>query len=358
VTERRPRWSPSRNDRILGLGPARATFMNLLPLAALGLLAQPQAREDAGPRPEITVEIVKVVDGDTLDVLLDGEVVPLRLLSVDTEEKLSGRPLTSPTKPQTVFGEETAQWAREFFAALGDHPRIGLAFPEGRRRDVYGRLLCHVLLPDGRDFNLLLVEQGRSPYFNKYGNSLVEHEAFLRAQAAAREARLGIWNPATNRARTPWAPSALRPYGELLPWWDARAAAIDAFRARAAREPEAVFSFEDAAGLERAFELCRADPARRVTVFAAIERFYDEDDGSLTALLRAGDEHTSLRAAVPAGERPALEPWLRASTEEFRQNYLYVTGRMERNRRGLLVTGASPTGWRLADPEYPPPHAK
>jgi endonuclease YncB( thermonuclease family) len=332
--------------------------MLLLSLAVLSPSAPIQAespRSQPETRVEETAELVKVVDGDTLNVLLDGEEVPLRLLSVDTEEKVSGRPLTSPTKPQTVFGEETAQWARELFTALGERARIGLAFPEGRRRDSYGRLLCHVLLPDGRDFNLLLVEQGRSPYFNKYGNSLVAHEAFVRAQASARAAQLGIWNPATNRARTPGAPSALRPYAELLPWWEARARAIDGFRARAAREPDAVFSHEDPAGLERAFELCRADPARRVTVFATAERFYDEADGSLTVLLRSGGEHTSLRAAVPAAQRAALEPWLRASTEEFRQNYLYATGRMERNGRGYLLSGADPVDWVLAGPGFPEP---
>ena len=328
--------------------------MILLPPPCSPPSAPPQA-EEVRLRPAVTVEIVKVVDGDTLNVLLEGEVVPLRLLSVDTEEKISGRPLSSPSKPQTVFGEETAQWAQEFFAALGSPPRIGLAFPEGRRLDPYGRLLCQVLLPDGRDYNLLLVEQGRSPYFNKYGNSLVAHEAFVRAQAAARDAGLGIWNPATNRARTPGAPSAVRPYAELLPWWEARARAVDGFRARAAREPDAVFSHEDAHGLQRAFELCGADPARRVTVFATIERFFDEPDGSLTVLLRSGDERAALRATIPPGERGSLEPALRASTAEFRQNYLYVTGRMGRNERGYLLSGASPADWRTSEPGYPPP---
>src|SRR5688572_4431227 len=327
--------------------------MTLLPLAGLALSVLCQAETEL--RPEVEVELVKVVDGDTLDVRLEGEVVALRLLSVDTEEKLSGRPLSSPTKPQTVFGEETAQWAREFFAALGEHVHVGLVFPEGRRRDPYGRLLCHVLLPDGRDFNLLLVAEGRSPYFNKYGNSLVAHEAFVAAQARARAAGLGLWNPATNRARKPGAPPAVRPYDELLPWWEARARAIDGFRARAAREPEAVFSHEDAAGLGRALALCRADPARRVTVFGAVERFFDETDGSLTVLLRSGDERTSLRARVPAARRAELEPFLRASTAEFRQNYLYVSGRMERGERGLLLTGAGREDWMLAEPAYPPP---
>ncbi|NOT30724.1 MAG: hypothetical protein HOP15_09790, partial [Planctomycetes bacterium] len=251
---------------------------HLTGLGALVLVAGLQASQAVPDRAEArldedTAEVVRVVDGDTLEVLLgvppDGESVKLRLCSVDTEEKISGRASSSPTKPETVFGEETAQWARGFFAELeresGGELRVGLAFPEGRRTDVYGRLLCHVLLPDGRDFNLLLVEQGKSPYFNKYGNSPIAHAAFVRAQEAARAARLGIWNPATNRAKTPGAHSAVRPYARLLPWWDARAAAIDGFRARAAREPDGWLAAEDPAAIQLAYERCQREPMLRVT---------------------------------------------------------------------------------------------
>jgi micrococcal nuclease len=306
----------------------------------------------ATPRlvPEVRAEVLRVIDGDTLEVQLDGKEVTLRLLSVDTEEKISGRPLTSSTKPQTVFGQETMLWAKELFASFPAPVRVGLAFPEGRRDDAYGRLLCHVILPDERDYNLLLVELGKSPYFNKYGNSRVAHEAFAGAQAAAREKQLGIWNPATNRAATSGAPSAVRPYAELLPWWDARAAAIEGFRARQAREGEALVSHEDPRGLQRAFERCRSDPAARVTVFGEIGRFYEESDGSLTALLRAGDANSALRAEIPAAERPALEARLRATTGEFTQNYLYVRGHLERNARGFVLRGARASDWRVAEP--------
>lgn len=325
-------------------------LLNLLSPLVLAGLAQGSASALAS---EATAEVVRVVDGDTLEVRLGVELESLRLLSVDTEEKIAGRPGGSPTKPETVFGTETSLWAKELFASLPQPVRVGLAFPEGRRRDAYGRLLCHVLLPDGRDFNLLLVELGKSPYFNKYGNSLVRHEAFVRAQDAARAARRGIWDPATNRARTEGAPSAMRPYERLLPWWEARAEAIENFRERRRREPE-LLSHEDPAGLARAFERTRGDPGRRVTVFAAIEHFFDEPDGSRTALLRAGDDEESLRASIPREAWPALESRLRASTEEFRQNYLYVTGRLERGPRGLVVRTADASDWALADPEWPP----
>ena len=91
------------------------------------------------------------------------------------------------------------------------HLRIG---PAGReQRDSYGRLLCHVILADGRDFNLLLVEEGKSPYFNKYGNSLVAHAAFVAAQQHAREKSKGIWDPTTNVPKDPKAPIAAGPAG-------------------------------------------------------------------------------------------------------------------------------------------------
>ncbi len=342
---------------------ALASGLGVCLSVGLAAFARPQvpARGDVRPATghgpvvlaaEARAEVVRVIDGDTLEVRLEGELVTLRLLSVDTEEKISGRASGSTSKPETVFGEETAQWARAFFAALGSHAEVGLAFPEGRRDDAYGRLLAHVLLPDGRDFNQLLVELGKSPYFNKYGNSRVAHAAFVQAQAAARAARIGIWDPATNRARTPGAPSAVRPYERLLPWWDARAAAIDGFRARVAAGEE-LLSSEDPAALLDAFERCGREPALRVAVFGEIERFFEEPDGSLTVLLQAGGPETALRATLAASERAALEARLRASTAEFRQNFLYVTGRMERNARGFVLVGAKRADWRPAEPPYP-----
>jgi micrococcal nuclease len=319
-------------------------------LTLLLALAQQAPTADPAPtlRPEVTVEVVRVVDGDTLVVALDGAETTLRLLAVDTEEKIMGRASDSPSKPETVFGEETMLWAKEFFAALGRPPRVGLAFPEGRKLDAYGRLLAHVLLPDGRDFNLLLVELGKSPYFTKYGYSTVNHAAFVAAEERARAAQLGIWNPETNRAKTPGAPSAVRPYDKLLPWWDARARALSDFRARKAREPDKWFEPDE---LERAFELCAADSARRVTLLVTVVRFYEEQDGALTALLVPGDSRSALRAELPPATRKSLERELRASTAEFVQNYWRLEGRLTRHERGYIVADTRRSDWSLAGPE-------
>jgi endonuclease YncB( thermonuclease family) len=347
-------------DVLLSVPSPRADRMLALALLALGACAPPAPSEVPGATPaaaalaptpaaepplvaEATATLVRVIDGDTLEVELDGARVTLRLSSVDTEEKIAGRASASASKPETVFGEETAQWARELFAELGPAARLGLAFPEGRRTDAFGRLLAHVLLPDGRDYNELLVELGKSPYFDKYGNNPRRHAAFAAAEARARAAQRGIWDPATNRAREPGAPSAVRPYERLLPWWDARAAAIEGFRTRVAAGERGLISAEDGPGLAAAL-------GTRATVFGELERFFEERDGSLTVLFRGLDEDAELRAQVPARERAALEHELRASTAEFRPNHWYVSGTLARNARGLVLRDTTRADWRLAEP--------
>ena len=305
--------------------------------------------------PKELFDVVKVVDGDTIHIARHGKVDKLRFLSVDTEEKITGNSYSSRTKPQTVYGEECTLWAKDFFAALsvdGAPPRVGLFFPDGEEElDIYGRLLCHVILPDGRDFNVLLVEEGRSPYFNKYGNSRLCHRAFVAAQVRARAAGLGIWNPATNQATTPGAPSVRRPYGELLPWWQARAQAIDTFRERRAADPESVIDAQDGEAIGQAGN----GPAREVEVFCQIDRIFEEDNGDRTILFRATDKSRALRARIPSSLRAAHEALeLDSRREAFHQNYLYLKGTLTPGPRGFEIISRSPDQWRPAGPEPAP----
>ncbi len=340
--------------------------LTLGPLAALGLgllFAQtaPQAQTLAEPAvhrhsaPEQLFEVVKIVDGDTLHILRDGVKEKLRLLSVDTEEKLSGNPNPSPTKPETVFGEESAAWAESWLpehATVDGRVQVGLAFPGGNeQRDIYGRLLCHVLLPDGTDFNVELVRLGKSPYFNKYGESLICQEAFLNAQSGAMEQSLGIWNPATNRPANSSAPAVVRPYERLLPWWQARADAVTAFRQRAAKNPIRDVAADDPTGLELAAFAC--DAGARVSVFGSIQRIFVEDDGDWTLLMRSGDSGRSVRGRIQAEDLEQFDTadLKRRATEEFCQNYLILEGALDRGSRGFEIDLLGPEQVRPAGPE-------
>jgi len=277
------------------------------------------------------VELERVVDGDTLHVRRAGKLAKLRLLCVDTEERFHPGQLSPSEKPQTVFGEETALWAESFFAGLA---HVGLCFPAGHeQRDAFGRLLCHVVLPDGRDYELELVRTGRSPYFNKYGDSELAHPAFVAAQAAAQRERLGIWNPQTNAARTAGVPSTKRDYARLLPWWDARAEALADFgRRKAAHEPGLV----DATDAESLGRLV----GQEVEVFG-------EPEGALREVRGGLEIPLSKRLDVFVSGKSHLADLGR----EFHQNYFYARGRLERHGSRLQLVLERPDQLRRAGPE-------
>jgi endonuclease YncB( thermonuclease family) len=308
------------------------------------------AARPAKTPPATTYEVVKVVDGDTIHILRDGKLEKLRLLHVDTEETLSNGQ-GSASKPGTVFGSECALWAQEHFKALakdGAPPRVGLSFPSGKEeRDVYGRLLCHVIEPDGTDYNLLLVELGKSPYFQKYGWSSHAHAAFVAAQEAARGARRGIWDPATNQPKADGAPSARRPYDELLPWWEARAQAYANIAADCKEAPQGCTDAAEPTELERA-----AGDAGKDRVHGEVERLFEEKNGDLTVLMRTGARKQALRIVVRKEDRAAHEALRLADyAEEYRQNLVWFEGHVTTSGEGFRAVSHAPSAWTPAGPQ-------
>lgn len=308
--------------------------------------------------PKELFEVVKVVDGDTIHIARNGGVDKLRLLSVDTEEKLSGRPF-NPDKPETLYGEDTMLWAQDLFAGLAGEDgvtRVGVAFPNGEEEyDMYGRLLCHVILPDGTDFNVQLVAEGRSPYFMKYGYSRLAHGAFEAAEAEARKAELGVWSPDVNKPASASDPWHKRDYDKLVPWWRARAEAIEAFRTLQANNPQAAFASEDEDGLAEGVEYSERF-GYPINVFGAIDRVFEEDDGSLTLLFRALEGKTAFRAHIPAELRSEFAHFdFETRGEPYKQNYFFVVGDLVRGPRGFDIWATDKFSIRLGapDPVYP-----
>jgi len=288
-------------------------------------------------------EVMRVVDGDTIWVRLAERTEKLRLLSVNTEECRWSDAEDDHAKG-TAFGDATAAWARQQFPTGEPPAKVWLEYdgPTGQR-DSFGRLLCHVLRADGSDFNLQLVREGKSPYFTKYGFSVHHDVEFRRAQKEAQRAQLGIWSvPSQARKDAP-------PYGWWLPWWDARAVAIRGFRARCAAG-EAIW---DSYRGETLKTLVRAHKTgQRVETFGAVVRFFEEADGTLTALLDSDGAGPSLRLKLPAALRASsTEETLRQSRRIGRQNYLYADGTLKMGKRGPELHATPNSKWRLAGPQ-------
>jgi endonuclease YncB( thermonuclease family) len=179
-----------------------------------------------------------VVDGDTIRV--DGVDGSIRLLSIDTEEKLRGKAdraaaakdfqkylkrkrgdATRPKKAGTPMGERATEFAKTFFEGA-EVVRLERDDPK-EIRGYFGRLLAYVFAKkNGRwtSYNVEAVRAGMSPYFTKYGYSHRFHNQFTHAESEARQAKRGIWSTDAQ---------GYGDYDERMAWWNARADFIRAF---------------------------------------------------------------------------------------------------------------------------------
>jgi micrococcal nuclease len=132
--------------------------------------------------------VVRVVDGDTVDVQFgDGITERVRLIGIDTPE------VVDPRKPVQCFGREASAHAHDLLD--GQAVLIELDASQGDR-DVFGRLLAYVWLPDGRNFGEVMVADGFAHEYT-YDQPYAYLDAFRAAQNLAVTNQAGLWSPAT-----------------------------------------------------------------------------------------------------------------------------------------------------------------
>ena len=130
------------------------------------------------------VDVVKVIDGDTIRVETADGPLTIRFLGVDTPER--GR--------KDRVAEFLAEEAHEFTRGLTDGRRVTLEIdPEADTIDRYGRALRYVYLPDGRMLNALLLSEGYAQAYTRFPFSRIEE--FRQLEVEARKAGRGLWDP-------------------------------------------------------------------------------------------------------------------------------------------------------------------
>jgi micrococcal nuclease len=140
-----------------------------------------------GPTGEAT--LLRVVDGDTIRVLLDGVEESVRYIGIDTPEP---NPASAAT-PEPFADEATT--ANRLLVEGGGRLVLERDVSE---RDRYGRLLRNVWVDDGGRWtlvNLALVADGFARV-TTYPPDVRYVEVLVAAQRAAREAGRGIWGAA------------------------------------------------------------------------------------------------------------------------------------------------------------------
>lgn len=131
-------------------GKAFRSFIALAMLLAAGLV-----------RAELAGPVVAILDGDTIDVLIDRQPVRVRLAQIDAPEK------------------------RQALAAMVFQKRVTVA---EAGRDRYGRVLGTVFV-SGQNINAAMVEQGMAWVYRQYAKDQV----LFALEVDARKHGRGLW---------------------------------------------------------------------------------------------------------------------------------------------------------------------
>jgi len=169
-------------------------------LVAAGLLERaclrPPAGNDHARYHNRSFKVVRVLDGDTLDLdVADGKypTTRVRLWGVDAPE------LAHDDEPAAHFGPEAHAFAEQTLSGREVHLVLALE----RTRGLYGRLLAYVFLERGGTmFNEMLLEQGYA-----YADLRFDHlykPQFIQADKRARRAGLGLWKEVTLADMPEW----------------------------------------------------------------------------------------------------------------------------------------------------------
>ena len=271
------------------------------------------------------LKLIKVIDGDTIKILLENEQESIRFTCLDTEESQHGS-----DKPVTKAGLLASKWAKQYFGAdaQGVPPgdiRVNLEFDSNdpvplclhKHRDNYGRLLCYVYKAgDPENSNVRIVREGWSPYFVKYGRSRLYHRLFMAAEAEAQAKHLAIWNPATN------AGGPHRDYTILIPWWHLRDSVVQDYRTLGLQAGALSVRLNYADLLEA------ARLGSEVTVFCDLQSGINQWAGN-GALIYAGSTVQKFNLWIPDRDSASAQAILRLIETRYAgsgRGYVYVSG--------------------------------
>lgn len=134
-----------------------------------------------------TALVLKVVDGDTVDVVDDVRGrLRIRLLGIDTPET------KKPGFTVGCWGPEATAFAVS--TLLGQRVSV-TSDPTQDRTDRYGRTLAYLEKPDGWDYSVEAARAGAAHVYVYRDHPVARADDIAAAEADAKAAGRGLWGP-------------------------------------------------------------------------------------------------------------------------------------------------------------------
>mgnify|MGYP001589683500 FL=1 len=160
-------------------GPA-STYRKILPVTQQKTSTKIEDRDVIKRFP---ATLIRIVDGDTLEVSLENTSEKIRLLGINSPETVDSN------KPVECFGHEAAEYIKSLMPGKNIFLQKDKFAPD---RDQYGRLLRYVYNGNNAFINLEMVKNG---YAFAYTPGSLEHFSDFRYyEKQARDENRGLWN--------------------------------------------------------------------------------------------------------------------------------------------------------------------
>ena len=159
-------------------------------VTGIGLSVDEGYSDDAEVASLLPVSVVRVVDGDTYYVNMDGQEVKVRLIGVDTPESVAPQSYTDATgKENTEVGEYISEIMKD---VIKEGDTLLLEF-DVDMYDKYDRVLAYAYFEDGEMVQDFLLSNGLAQTMTITPN-VKYSDHFADVQRVAVENGIGIWN--------------------------------------------------------------------------------------------------------------------------------------------------------------------
>ena len=123
--------------------------------------------------------VVKIIDGDTYDIILDGKQTRIRMFGIDAPER----------------GMDYYKASKQYLGELCMNQVLHLDIVN---TDRYGRIVAKSFLADGRELGAEMIRAGMAWHFKRYSDD----EVSATLETTARENQVGLWS--ISNPTPPW----------------------------------------------------------------------------------------------------------------------------------------------------------
>ena len=145
-------------------------------------ILRPTQNQTNPTQSQINYKVIRVIDGDTFQILYEDQITSVQLVGVNTPETTA-----NPNQPPEPYGEQATAFLREFLLDKSIYLRFDVS-----KRDIHKRLLGYVYRSsDGIFVNLEIIREGYGRVDTRY--PFKHEDTFTDYESRAKDDRKGLW---------------------------------------------------------------------------------------------------------------------------------------------------------------------